>query len=350
MAQDPAFSGFVGDGLEPYIEHPTAGSRVSLAIHVLGMLDVAWIQLQLDGVELTEENYVKRALENLAELERLPIDHEVQAHHVTELAGLQLQPDMRVALPWGTVISTPSRPGARARGLNAVLVEHLSVPVTVSYEADPPMNPVQFGDRERHELLVPLAFLLGTIDSGPHAPAMAYRSLIVPYTGGGGGSGPSFPLGKIPHILTKEEGASVSEMAMLIESNHRPHLDIAARRLVQSVQSRFDPQDVLIDAVTAWEGLVGTDSETTFRVCASLTILLEPDHSQRESFHRRLKEIYRLRSQVVHGARAKSELVSPASAEAVVIAARAITELYRRGPEWTAMESRPRADRLLLGW
>lgn len=349
ISGDPAFEPLTRGAVGLFVTHPTGGSRLDLRVDLVGMLDVSWIQLALDGGEPTEERYVARALNNLAQLEDLLTSRQVRAHRVTALSGLRLLPGTELSLPWGTVITTPPTPGEPSHRSEPLLVEHLVLPVALSHEAEPEMPSFPCENHGRLDLLVPLAFVLGTVSSGPHAPLMTYRSVVVPYTGSSGGGGPIALFEKGPHTLTEEEACAVTEVATLVEANHQPQLDVAARRLVQSVQVRLDPQDVLIDAVTAWEALVGTTNETSFRVCAALTFLLQPDATQRAAFHKQLRSIYNLRSRVVHGANVRSDEVLEASRIAVDIAARAMTEVYRRGADWTAMESQDRADQLILG-
>src|ERR1700674_5062851 len=79
------------------------------------------------------------------------------------------------------------------------------------------------------------------------------------------------------------------------------NVTIALERIVAAHPERISMEDVLIDSVMAWENLVGTDGESTFRVTASLSRLLEADPTTRRQRHLELKRVYSLRSRVVHG-------------------------------------------------
>lgn len=84
--------------------------------------------------------------------------------------------------------------------------------------------------------------------------------------------------------------------------NWNPAADLAARRLAASGQDGRHDDDALVDAVTAWESLLGTPSETTFKVTAAMARLMEDSLDRRVELQRELKRLYTLRSRAVHGA------------------------------------------------
>lgn len=60
---------------------------------------------------------------------------------------------------------------------------------------------------------------------------------------------------------------------------------------------RRNPDDALLDAVIAWENLVGADEgETTLRITTALAWLLNRSPSERAATEERLRVLYRLRS------------------------------------------------------
>ena len=89
---------------------------------------------------------------------------------------------------------------------------------------------------------------------------------------------------------------------------------MAARRLVSAISLRTDRADALIDAVMVWENLVGTTTETSFRVTAALAKLNENDRSGRRDVQKKLQSLYSLRSRVVHGDEADLSKVDEAAA------------------------------------
>jgi hypothetical protein len=123
-------------------------------------------------------------------------------------------------------------------------------------------------------------------------------------------------------------------------------LQITERRLVSAIAQRAEKDDALIDAVIAWESLVGTRYRTTARVAGALTNLLEGEAPERPALRRRLLEIYDLRSRVVHGDLTGGDDVSAASNQAIDIGLHAVRKLHDRGGDWLTVNSETRADRL----
>ena len=87
-----------------------------------------------------------------------------------------------------------------------------------------------------------------------------------------------------PDPLTEEQADALVTWANRIARSYHPSVAVAMRRTLSAVaESRFSPEDALIDAVIAWENLFGTGgrSEMMFRITTVLTILLEPEPSAR---------------------------------------------------------------------
>ena len=114
------------------------------------------------------------------------------------------------------------------------------------------------------------------------------------------------------------------------------------------MSGRTDLVDRLVDAVIAWENLVGADGETTFRVTAALAKLLEDEPAKRSTLVRQLKKVYSLRSDVVHGEAVDPDKLKDASGVALDYGISSLRRLYMKGPEWLTLDSTKRADRLLL--
>ena len=108
--------------------------------------------------------------------------------------------------------------------------------------------------------------------------------------------------------------------------------------------------DGIIDAVIAWENVAGSKTETTFKVCAALAWLLEPDDvDRRSSVFTTAKRIYDVRSRVVHG---DSETDEGKAAQLVPDAMEIAVKSMRRihaDPDLRAMNrSSARAERLIM--
>lgn len=76
------------------------------------------------------------------------------------------------------------------------------------------------------------------------------------------------------------------------------------QRLKYAIFERRNPEDAIVDAVIAWEGMFSEAFETTFKVTGSLAKYLSSPE-ERPALLSRLKKLYQLRSDLVHGANSK---------------------------------------------
>jgi hypothetical protein len=81
-----------------------------------------------------------------------------------------------------------------------------------------------------------------------------------------------------PHVLqhaglghsTQLEAKELAAVSDIVDEvgDVTPRLDVALARMIRVASEQRDPVDALIDAVIAWENMLGSKSETTFKVCA----------------------------------------------------------------------------------
>jgi hypothetical protein len=76
------------------------------------------------------------------------------------------------------------------------------------------------------------------------------------------------------------------------------------KRLKYAIFERHQSEDSIVDAIIAWEGMFSEAFETTFKVTGSISKYLI-DKDDREDFLSRLKKLYGLRSDLVHGKKSK---------------------------------------------
>ncbi|OGT96538.1 MAG: hypothetical protein A2X80_12690 [Geobacteraceae bacterium GWB2_52_12] len=101
------------------------------------------------------------------------------------------------------------------------------------------------------------------------------------------------------------------------------------QRLKYAIFERRNPEDAIVDAVIAWEGMFSEAFETTFKVTGSLAKYLSGPE-ERTAFLSRLKKLYQLRSDLVHGANSKllqQESVDDLRSEVVSIGLRCLKKL-----------------------
>ncbi len=144
-----------------------------------------------------------------------------------------------------------------------------------------------------------------------------------------GWSDPRRNPGLMPVRLSDAEVVSWKGWATKISTGRVPSIEVAIRRTIQAALERHHPADALVDAVIAWENLVGARQETVLRVTTALAWLLESDVARRKSLQTRLKKVYGLRSDVVHGNKEVDPVeTQPVANEALGIALRALAILF----------------------
>ena len=147
--------------------------------------------------------------------------------------------------------------------------------------------------------------------------------------------------------VESEQLVEIEEWTHRLERHHDT-FQVAAKRIVSAIAQRSDMSDALIDAVIAWESIVGTRTETVFRVTAALAKLLEQESSRRMALRKELNKIYDVRSRVVHGELVNSLHVWEAADRAIDVCLRALGAFFSRPEDWLTAKSSERADRLIL--
>jgi hypothetical protein len=137
----------------------------------------------------------------------------------------------------------------------------------------------------------------------------------------------------MPVALTSGQCDSLAEWARLIDIGWTPRIDIAVRRILSAAHSRFDMADRLVDSVIVWENLFGTQQgETTLRISAAMAWLLASDATSRAKLQTAFRDLYVVRSKIVHGASDSSE-VGTAANQALEHAIDALRRLLRDRPD-----------------
>lgn len=341
---------------EPFFLFEGGGSRSGLAQLSLGMLDAARRQQLLAGGPDTEDGFVGSVIQNLDELKRVTRGDRVRVTRVFGLVGVSLPAGTSLPLPWGTLSPTPPvvdqhAPAWSHQPSTAMITSRYMAAVQVT--RDPSPDPLAFGTDQfsgemRLAKLVPLAFALATANDTPCAPLVGFRSTLSPFLSGYASSSPVLPPWTQTRMLEPADLEELAHWAELIEAGHHQSMDVAAGRVVTAITLRPDPSDALIDAVTAWESLVGTRAETVFRVTAALSKLLAAS-DERAARRKSLGKIYDTRSRLVHGEEVEPQRIASHSVAAIEVALSAMRAIYERGDEWGALTSTARSDRLILG-
>ncbi len=107
------------------------------------------------------------------------------------------------------------------------------------------------------------------------------------------------------------------------------HVRTPLKRLAYAIE-RSNSEDAIVDAIIAWEGMFSEAFETTFKVTGSITKYLRD--TDREEFLSRLKKLYNLRSEIVHGASSKlldKEDINDLRAEVISIGLACFSKLLK---------------------
>lgn len=102
---------------------------------------------------------------------------------------------------------------------------------------------------------------------------------------------------------------------------------IAVQRTLQALNERYGPDDALIDIMIALESLIGGNQEMSFKLAAYVARTIAPDDAERRlTTFNEVKDLYSIRSGLVHGSHVKKPLPD-ASARAMVIAVEVLRRL-----------------------
>lgn len=192
-----------------------------------------------------------------------------------------------------------------------------------------------------------MAFVLASHQNPPCAPMVTFETVLLPLMEQNSYRNPGILFPVQPTVRPNAQELEDAEAwAERLEESWAGTLQIAVRRLVSAIAQRSEKVDALIDAVIAWESLVGTRRDKADKVPRALAILLKNDPSEGSNLFDRLKEIYGLRTDVVHGHAVSDADVSAASRDAIKAGLDAIRELHDRSGEWLTISSNTRARKL----
>ncbi|QSE86575.1 hypothetical protein [Rhodococcus koreensis] len=129
------------------------------------------------------------------------------------------------------------------------------------------------------------------------------------------------------------------------------HLVLSMRRLLRAASERHTPDDQLVDAVVAWEGLLGGYPEIRFQTTGSMAVLLAgSDMERRMKIWEDGGKIYGLRSKLVHGANIAGGELQADSQLALELGIEVVQKILS-DPELAAEpKSDKRCRRILLGF
>lgn len=129
--------------------------------------------------------------------------------------------------------------------------------------------------------------------------------------------------------ITQGQVGSIQEWFYRLYNTDLESINVPLKRLKYAIFERSHAEDAIVDAIISWEGMFSEAFETSFKVTGSISKYLATT-KERESFLSRLKKLYGLRSDLVHGKKSKfmdKENIDELRSEVITIGIDAITKL-----------------------
>lgn len=313
----------------------------------------------VEGISPSPEELRARIDMSARELEGGLKGDKIPVTRVIGMADFPLGEGLTIDTPWGEVRKAHGRFTELTlsdRTADAVMVTRYQDSLRVIPQGEsgtlvnPSENDIEF--QTSWQTLLPLAAILGCGSEGRFAPTPIWQRTVSCVSGVGGMSGwtpnSRFPMQRSSPLRSDEcevIGAWAERLDLRFDERY---LGIAARRIVRAVSERFDSEARLIDAVTAWEAMVGTGSEVTFRVSAALASLLADQRSSRLAIAKRLRRTYDRRSKVVHGERVDSADLATVATTAIEDAVTALRNLLLDHDDLVEATSEDRSNALIF--
>jgi hypothetical protein len=353
------------------------GGGIQLSMFASGLLENAWQAVSLDKSAPTLTDYGTAVLKQFEVIRRVVAGKRSTVKALVGVTGIRLPDGVAVALPWGCLrAATDADRRLIPPGLSGQLVTttesgktisidyagdsvmEMDVPyeikIGVQASVDPWPTPLSSEEKldERLETLRLALLLAGTRATTPVALG-TWRVFLDPLAIGLRSSGwqdPRRARSLVPIELSKAEAKRWADWIQVIDERRVKSITVAIRRTLYAAAERVDATDGLVDAVIAWENLVGSSQgETTLRISAALAWLLGKNADERREIRKQVADLYKVRSAVVHGSRfLKPPEAEERRREALDIALRALRALFKR-PDLLSTSSTERSVQLILG-
>ena len=295
---------------------------------------------------------IRRALVSARRVVR---GERIDLHYCLAFSGVSLPEPVVVRTPWGILFPA----GVVARGFRpfgsvADLLFVGTVSATASTANPLPLQTQPSDTRDRPGELIPLAAMLASSDDQLAAPVIEWGAAIPPLGGLQSWWCPLRVLSEWRRASPPVCSSALAQWSRTLRDRFDPSLETARSRTLRAVAERIHHEDSLVDAVTAWENVLGGGGETTFRVTGAAACMLEPRPEERAKRRDALSQIYDLRSQIVHGSPREKRpklwaKLTELSDSAVVTAVQLLRALFRDFDDLIQQESAKRAEALLLG-
>ncbi len=376
VAKDPAFPYTEEDPEEDQVvvTLPT-GWQSGLQWVLLGssIIQYAWELAKLHVAVPTLDDVLSQLPKALNQARDVFAGRTIELTGLASLTGVVLPLGKEVMLPWGRLRaarredhplligdlvdrSTVGRTGTAEKVTisdagDVILEVKIRTKIGISPAGSNPRMVVSGREElERRITEVRLAHLLADDSDQTAVILPVWRRLLTPISGGMlsvSWSDPRLFASRSPTALSDPQVATWSDWITQLSKVNIGRLGVASARILRAAAERRDAYDSLIDAVIAWEALLGAETEITFRLSSAIARLLHPAGDERRAARKRIAEIYVLRSAVIHGTERNRAEVSKASREALSIGINVIRTLVAQ-PELLKMAPGERGIEILM--
>jgi hypothetical protein len=356
------------------------GGGIQLAMFADLLIRSSWSWLKLDSEAPGLDDFLAATATSVDRIRDAVMGRAVSVPVRIGLAGVKLPANASpVILPWGEMrasreLDREMVPSSIVGALSTTTAE--GVQIVIDYSGDVVVETeipyqIEIGQHDIHagwpphlrgfEVIqrriesIQLGLLLAISDHPQPMVVLAWQRTLDPLSQGSGVSWSDTRRtpNLVPYQLAADGLNDWAHWIADVDTRRVASVEVAIRRTIRAAVERSDPSDALVDAVIAWENLVGSrEGEPTLRVTAALAWLLEDDPGNRRTRQTALKKLYNLRSDVVHGNRPLDgpEAVQ-GSRDARSVAVDALRKLFRDRPELLQEcgDGSERSLRLMLG-
>jgi hypothetical protein len=336
-----------------------SGSVAQASLFAYGIIQQTFAKLAATKVTFTCQEFVDECLSNLELLKSLIHGEQKDVPLITAVSGLKLEEGQSITTEWGIL--------RKARDIEKIWLkppfQNQSYEIDVVFESKFGMKMIiadnlgeipfpqsdNQSDKETEEKLAIIS-ALPQIALNKTIRIMPLTSkLIPPFQTGDSMSYPWVNPYPFSDVLTNEEISSVEELAIKVANADYKRIIISFRRLASAVR-RTDITDGFIDLVVIWENLFGTKSgEVKFRIALSMSKLLGETESERQRIFTQVSDLYKHRSNIVHGSSHYSwREVGNFWEQSLELTIKVLSKLFNERPELLTFNSDTRSKKLGL--
>jgi hypothetical protein len=217
--------------------------------------------------------------------------------------GVELPEATSIETPWGVLRARRSSDLVALKGLDpeadpgrgCVLETRVDDPWVVGTDGQPALRLLGIEDPRWKRVALGLLLAQDPSAARPTLPWCCVETL----DGGGGGS--AFRQFIKGNTVAESQVPELTRWLSLVGNQRLP--DIAVNRATSMAGRLTDHIDALIDGVIVWENLLGTGDiqELSYRVSMTMACVLSQEPGQRVAYQLEIKQLYNLRSKIVHG-------------------------------------------------